>query len=68
MDDFTTVDVQTSQATIFVPRAHGQGPLCRSSLEAQQPRQFTETRATVASIDGVERFHEPRTSPPFDVG
>jgi hypothetical protein len=39
-----------------------------SPLKARQPRQFIRTRATVGSIDRVDRFHEPRTSRPFDVG
>ena len=37
------------------------------AVKARQHRQFIGTPTTVGSIDGVKRFHEPRTSRPFDV-
>jgi hypothetical protein len=36
--------------------------------DLEQPRRFIGTRATVGSIDGVGRFHEPRTLLPFHLG
>ena len=56
---------------LFLPRPEPRdvpptSTLVRFSLKPHRP--FIGIQATVGSIDGVEWFHEPRTSRPFGEG